>query len=51
MRSSGAFITTSESILFQLLADATHPNFKAVQALVKVSAPDTGLLDRRMPAQ
>ena len=34
MRQSGAFITTTESLLFQLLGDAKHPRFKDVQKLV-----------------
>ena len=46
MRQSGAFITTSESILFELLADSKHSNFKEVQALIKTSAPDSGLLTK-----
>ena len=44
MRQSGAFVTTSESILFELLGDSKHPKFKEVQALAKTSAPDSGLI-------
>lgn len=46
LRQSGAFITTSESVLFMLMGDAKFPNFKEVQALVKTSAPDSGLLSK-----
>ncbi|CAB4023423.1 isochorismatase domain-containing 2-like [Paramuricea clavata] len=46
LRQSGAFITTSESVLFGLLGNAKHPNFKEVQALVKTSSPDSGLLSK-----
>lgn len=46
MRQSGAFISTSESILFELLGDSKHPKFKEVQALIKTSAPDSGLLTK-----
>lgn len=44
MRQSGAFISTSESIIFELLGDSKHPKFKEVQALIKTSAPDSGLV-------
>ena len=46
MRQSGAFITTSESLLFELMGDSKHPKFKEVQALIKTSAPDSGLLTK-----
>jgi hypothetical protein len=35
MRSAGAQITTSESVLFEIMKDATHPDFKAVSSIVK----------------
>ncbi|KAL2917648.1 hypothetical protein HK105_202935 [Polyrhizophydium stewartii] len=35
LREAGATITTSESILFQMMVDSAHPQFKAVSALVK----------------
>ena len=46
LRQAGVFISTSESVLFELLGDAKHPKFKEVQALIKISAPDSGLLTK-----
>ena len=44
MRQIGAFISTSESILFQLVKDAKDEHFKAVSNLSKdASRPDCGL--------
>lgn len=44
LRDCGAFITTSESIILQMVKDAAHPNFKEIQKVIATSAPDSGLL-------
>ncbi|XP_063292130.1 isochorismatase domain-containing protein 2 [Pelobates fuscus] len=44
MKQSGAFLTTSELVILQLLQDAAHPRFKEVQNIIKEPAPDSGLL-------
>lgn len=46
MRSAGVFISTSESVIFELLGDSKHPKFKQVQPLIKESAPDSALLSK-----
>ena len=43
MRRAGAFITTHEAVLFELLRDAKHPNFKEVSGLIKTQVPPTDL--------
>lgn len=35
LRTLGARITTSETLLFELLSDAKHPQFKAISRLIK----------------
>uniref|UniRef100_A0A8C6EG12 Isochorismatase domain containing 2 n=1 Tax=Moschus moschiferus TaxID=68415 RepID=A0A8C6EG12_MOSMO len=44
MRQSGAFLSTSEGLILQLLGDAAHPQFKEIQKLIKEPSPDSGLL-------
>ncbi|XP_053908329.1 isochorismatase domain-containing protein 2 [Cuculus canorus] len=44
LRQSGAFVTTSESVLLLLLRDSRHPRFRQVLQLIKEPAPDSGLL-------
>ncbi|XP_039365835.1 isochorismatase domain-containing protein 2 isoform X4 [Mauremys reevesii] len=44
LRQSGAFITTSEGLILQLVRDAAHPRFRQIQKLIKDPAPDSGLL-------
>uniref|UniRef100_A0A4X2JXL3 Isochorismatase domain containing 2 n=1 Tax=Vombatus ursinus TaxID=29139 RepID=A0A4X2JXL3_VOMUR len=44
MRQSGAFLTTSECLILQLVRDSAHPRFKEVQKLIRDPAPDSGLL-------
>jgi len=45
-RHMGATVTTSEAILLQMVGDKDHPKFKQIQALIKTSAPDTGLINK-----
>jgi len=47
MRQAGAFITTCESVLFQLMGDSKHPSFKEVQKLIMELSPDSGLLTHK----
>lgn len=43
LRSLGARISTTESAAFELLGDATHPNFKAISALAIAPRPNSQL--------
>ena len=42
MRQAGAVITTSDSIIFQLVNDANSPKFKEISALIKEYNVSTG---------
>lgn len=44
MRQSGAFLSTSEGLILQLVGDAAHPQFKEIQKIIKEPVPDSGLL-------
>lgn len=44
MRQSGAFLSTSEGLILQLVGDAAHPQFKQIQNIIKEPVPDSGLL-------
>jgi hypothetical protein len=35
LRQGGVVVTNTESVLFEWLEDASHPQFKAVSALLK----------------
>ncbi|KAJ1341071.1 hypothetical protein BSLG_004540 [Batrachochytrium salamandrivorans] len=41
LRKAGATITSSESILFEMLVDSTHADFKAISGLVKTTKGTT----------
>ena len=41
---AGAIVTSSEAVLLQLVGDKDHPAFKDIQALIKISAPFSGLV-------
>ncbi|KAG7171609.1 isochorismatase domain-containing protein 2-like [Homarus americanus] len=47
LRDSGAFLTTSESVILGLAGGSSHPLFKQLQKIIWESAPDTGLLAAR----
>ena len=44
MRQAGAYLTTSESMILSLAGGSDHPQFKALQSIIKTEAADTMLL-------
>lgn len=40
LKQSGAYLTTTEAVLLQLVQDAKHPNFKEVLATATLSLSD-----------
>ena len=44
MRTIGAHINTTESVILSLVGDASHANFKEVQRIIRNVLPDTGLI-------
>jgi hypothetical protein len=47
MRQSGVYISTSESIVFQLLGDSKHPKFKEMSKdVIQMPREDSGLVRR-----
>ena len=40
----GGFVNSTESVILSLVGDASHPQFKSVQQIIKQLSPDTGLL-------
>jgi len=43
LRDAGAVVTTAEAVLFELLGDKGHPQFKAASAIVKRERPVGGI--------
>ena len=37
-------MNSTESVILSLVGDASHPQFKNIQAIIKQLSPDTGLL-------
>ncbi|XP_074509503.1 isochorismatase domain-containing protein 2-like isoform X2 [Sebastes fasciatus] len=45
LKQNGAYLTTTEAVMLQLVQDAKHPNFKEIQKLLAHPSPDTDLLN------
>jgi hypothetical protein len=41
IRQAGGKVTTTESVLFQIMADSTHPQFRTISKLVKEEKENT----------
>jgi len=48
LQQCGAFLSTSEGIILELLKGSHHPRFKEVQKIIMESAPDSGLLEHKL---
>ncbi|KAL7648840.1 UNVERIFIED_CONTAM: hypothetical protein RMT77_000759 [Armadillidium vulgare] len=46
MKASGAFLTTSESVILGLAGGSHHPKFKELQKIIWESAPVSGLIPK-----
>lgn len=44
LKQSGAFVTTSEAVLLQLVRDSAHPRFREIQKVIRDIAPDSNLM-------
>lgn len=44
LRQAGAFITSTESVLFELMRDSKHPKFKELSSVIKEERVETGLI-------
>ena len=44
MRTIGAHINSTESVILSLVGDASHSNFKEIQRIIRNVMPDTGLI-------
>ncbi len=42
LKEAGAILTTAESMIFDLMRDAKHPNFKQVSNLIKLQKDVVG---------
>jgi len=44
LEKAGCIVTTYESLVLQLIRHKDHPQFKAIQGLIKILPPDSGLI-------
>ena len=44
LRMMGVYLNTTEGVLLSIVQDKQHPQFKAVQGLIREQGPDTGLM-------
>jgi len=48
LRMMGAYLNTAESVLLSLIKDKQHPQFKAIQKLIREPGPDAGLCPAKL---